>query len=86
MCDISAFTFKSLIHLKLIFVFNVRSELTLLCRYIIFLASCVKKMILSPLNFLDTIVKNQLTITIRIYFSQFACIFICILMLVLSSD
>lgn len=91
MCYILGFIFRSLIHLKLNFENSVRSEFTFFaCGYTIFPASFVKKPILSSLNFLDTIVKSQLTINIRIYFSQLhfslSCIFIFILMTMFTTD
>lgn len=84
---IFGFIFRSLLYLKLNFENSIRSEFTFFaCGYTIFPASFVKKPILSSLNFLDTIVKSQLTINIRIYFSQFSCIFISILMTMFTTD
>ena len=68
-CIILAGTFRPLIHFALIFVHHVKCTLRTLCMWPF---SCprtiVEKAILSPLNRLGTLVRNQLTVDEGVYF------------------
>lgn len=66
-----AITFRSLIHTELIFVCGVRQESSFILLHVInpaVPATSVEENIPSPLNYLGTLVKDQLTVTGRVYF------------------
>ena len=64
-------TFRSLIHFELIFVYGIREGSNFIPLYVNIScpASFVEKTIISLLNFLDILVKNKLTVKVRVYFS-----------------
>lgn len=71
---ILGFSFRSMIPLRLIFVYCVNCVLEfflLTCRHAIFLATSLEKTIIFPLNCFPTTVKTQLSIYILIYFWTF---------------
>lgn len=67
-------TFKSLIHLELIFVSWYKESNFILLHADIQFSNTICWKVLSPLNGLGTLVKNHLTIHARVYFWAFYCI------------
>lgn len=67
--SVSGFTFSSVIHLKLTFVYScIGWGIVFANEYPIFLAPFVEKIVLSVFNYLCTFVENQLTVFIWICF------------------
>ena len=62
-------TFRPLISFEFVFVYGVRDQLhSFACGYPVFPATFVENTVLSPLNGLDTFVKNHSTIYTKVYF------------------
>lgn len=66
-------TIQTMIHFELSFLDVLRERCLFIyaCEYPTVPAPFIKKTILSPLNCHDTIVKNQMTMNVRVYFGFF---------------
>ena len=63
-----ALKFRFMIHFELIFVYDVsKSSNSFFCMNIQFLWHYLLKKLFYPLNYLHTLIKNQLTINVRVY-------------------
>ena len=71
-----ALKFRFVISFELIFVCSVRKSsnfILFVCYCTVVMAPFVEKAVLSPLDYLDTLVGHQLTINVRVYFWTLNC-------------
>ena len=79
-----ALTFRFMMYFELIFVYSGEGILhSFACEYPVVFVPLLKRLIFSPLNGCDTLVENQLTINVKVYFGLsvlfhwFVCLALC---------